>query len=215
MTSSYNNLRDRLMALDIDGAEQAAVDAVHYEYEQEIVTEQQSIERLQDLMFVKLKFMKDQIQASANLAGSASNTPQGGLPLLAERQPTSPSEMPPSPPQSPPPVPHAGTSGDTTESVTSALGALLSAFSAQVNSVNTVLPKMARAVHPNNFSDKKDDRPDRWIKSFVKIAGINGWNDDMKVTQMSLYLKDTAEDWYWENQTKLEAAPGMTRMLPS
>ena len=26
----------------------------------------------------------------------------------------------------------------------------------------------------------------------------------MKVTQMSLYLKDTAEDWYWENQTKLE-----------
>ena len=22
---------------------------------------------------------------------------------------------------------------------------------------------------------------------------------------MSLYLKDTAEDWYWEDQTKLEA----------
>ena len=105
MTSSYNKLRDRLMALDIDGAEQAAVDAVHNEYEQELVTEQQSIERLQDLIFVKLKFMKDQIQASANLAGSASNTPQGGLPLLAERQPPSPSEMPPSPPQSPPPAP--------------------------------------------------------------------------------------------------------------
>ena len=192
------------MALDIDGAEQAAVDAVHYEYEQEVVTEQQSIERLQDLMFVRLKFMKDQIQASANLAGSASNTPQGGLPLLAERQPTSPSEMPPSPPQSPPPVSHAGTSSDTTESVTSALGALLSAFSAQVNSMNTVLPKLARSVHPNNFSDKKDDRPDRWIKAFVKIAGINGWDDKMKVTQMGLHLKDTAEDWYWENQNKLE-----------
>ena len=43
------------MALDIDDAEQATVDAVHNEYEQEHVTEQQSIERLQDLMFVKIE----------------------------------------------------------------------------------------------------------------------------------------------------------------
>ena len=27
----------------------------------------------------------------------------------------------------------------------------------------------------------------------------------MKVSQMGLYLKDTAEDWYWKNQDKLEA----------
>ena len=139
MTSYYNNLRDRLMALDIDDAGQAAADAVHNEYEQELVTQNNSLNDCRTLCSSNRNYERS--DPLAKLAGCASNTPQAGRQLQAERQPTSSSEMPPSPPQSPPPVPHAETSGDTNESVTGALGALLSAFFAQVSSVNTVLPK--------------------------------------------------------------------------
>ncbi len=118
--------------------------------------------------------MNDALQASADQALSASNTPQGGQQLLAHGQPHSPSEMPPSPPQSPPPAPHAEAGGGTNESLVNVLEAMMSALNKQSSSVAAALPKMARSVHPNSFSDKKDDRPDRWIKSFVKIAGING-----------------------------------------
>ncbi len=202
MTFQYDNLRDRLMTLGIREADQLALDTLHDEYEQGHATEQQSIERLQDLMFVKIKIMEDALQASAEKASSASNTPQGGQ-QLAHGQPPSPSEMPPSLPQSPPPAPHAEASEGTNESLANVLGAVINALNKQSSSVAAALPKMARSVH--NFSDKKDDRPDRWLKSFGKITGINGWDDTMKVSQMSLHLKDTAEDWYWENQDRLEA----------
>ena len=205
MTSQYDGLRVRLTAIGINDAEQATVDALHDEYEQELVTEQQSIERLQDLLFAKIKTMNDALQASADQAASASNTSQGGQQQLAHGQPPSPSETPPSPPQSPPPVPHAEAGEGTNESLVGVPEAMMSALNKQSSSVAAALPKMARSVHPSNFSDKKDDRPDRWLKSFVKIAGINGWDDKMKVSQMSLHLKDTAEDWYWENQDRLEA----------
>ena len=161
------------MALKIDDAERSALDALYHEYEQELVTEQQSTARLQGLMFDKMKFLKDALQASADQALSASNTPQEGQQLLAHGQPPSPSEMPPSPPQSLPPAPHAEAGGGTNESLAGVLGAMISALNKQSSSVATALPKMARSVHPNTFSDKKDDRPDRWIKSFVKFAGIN------------------------------------------
>ncbi len=109
---------------------------------------QQSIERLQDLMFVKMRTTEDALQALADKALSASNTPQGGQQLLAHGQPPSPSEMPPSAPQSPPPAPHAEAGEGTNESLAGVLGAVMSALNKQSSSVAAALPKMAWSVHP-------------------------------------------------------------------
>ncbi len=157
MTSQYDNLRDRLMAMGIRDADQLALDSLHDEYEQGHATEQQSIERLQDLMFVKMKTMEDTLQASAEKALSASNTPQGGQ-QLAHGQPPSPFEMLPSPLQSPPPAPHAEASAGTNESLANVLGAVMTALNKQSSSVTAALPKMARSVHPSNFGEPMRSR---------------------------------------------------------
>lgn len=59
--------------------------------------------------------------------------------------------------------------------------------------------------HPAVFSGTAGQEPSQWLKGFARVAKYNKWDDMMCLANVYFYLDGTAQQWFENNEEKLNS----------
>jgi hypothetical protein len=49
-----------------------------------------------------------------------------------------------------------------------------------LQAIAKALPALRKVQHLESFSGTKEENPEQWLKKFILVAGINGWDEDLE-----------------------------------
>jgi hypothetical protein len=73
-----------------------------------------------------------------------------------------------------------------------------------LQAIAKALPALRKVQHLESFSGTKEENPEQWLKKFILVVGINGWDEDLSMMskQFVLHLKAPASDWWQERESE-------------